>query len=211
MPYTNAWSTAIPPGSLAANQIDAAIQQTRLDIAERINTLIGAAGSMSADPAINGTTAKSLTTLTTELATKTTLSGLTNGTIIQATGASSVANASVTNAQLVTALANIASLQSPVSSLNGAIAGAGTIFSAPSAGIYLVTCWLRGSSGASGTQNKFTLTGGGQSVYAAGDPGSALFFEACLTMIASLTAAENVTVSASIGLNTGNYSYIKLA
>lgn len=107
MAYTNAWSTTIPVGSLAANQIDTAIQQARLDIAERINTLIGSAGSMSTDPAINGTTAKSLTDLTTELATKSTLAGLTTGLLIKATGASAIGNSALTEASVVAALAVI--------------------------------------------------------------------------------------------------------
>lgn len=112
MPYANVWSTTIPPGTLPANQIDTAIQQTRLDISQRCDTMIGAAGSFATDPVIDGSTAKSLTVLTAELATKTTLSGLTAGVIIQATGVGSVGNASVTNAQLA---AMYAAYAAPVS------------------------------------------------------------------------------------------------
>lgn len=50
MSYTNSWSNTIPLGSSAANLIDDDIRQVRLDIYERINTILGSNGAMTADP-----------------------------------------------------------------------------------------------------------------------------------------------------------------
>lgn len=83
MAYTNAWSHSIPAGTDAANTLDTIIQQARLDLEQRINTILGSATSMLAsDPIVNGTTNKDLTALTT-LATAaaaaiTTLNGIVN-------------------------------------------------------------------------------------------------------------------------------------
>lgn len=100
MPFTNVWSVLIPPGTLPANQIDTAIQQTRLDIAQRINQILGSAADMDDDPIINGTTIKDLTTLTTELATKSVIAGLVTGRVIIATSATTIGSSSVTDTQL---------------------------------------------------------------------------------------------------------------
>lgn len=50
MPYTNVWSVSVPVGSLPANQIDSAIQQVRLDIAQRLEGAL--IESMSTDPVV---------------------------------------------------------------------------------------------------------------------------------------------------------------
>jgi hypothetical protein len=110
MTYTRAWSTSIPAGSRAANQIDSAIQEARLDIQERNNTIIGSGGNMSTDPVIDGSTVMSLTDLTTAVNTKTTLSGLTTGVLTKALSASSIGNSSITEAALTAALAALAAL-----------------------------------------------------------------------------------------------------
>lgn len=47
MAYTNAWSNAIPAGSVAANFIDDHIRQLRLDIDERLATIVN---DIDADP-----------------------------------------------------------------------------------------------------------------------------------------------------------------
>lgn len=47
MSYTNVWSDTIPPGSTAAKLIDDFMRQVRLDIHERMNTLVG---DWTADP-----------------------------------------------------------------------------------------------------------------------------------------------------------------
>jgi hypothetical protein len=107
MAYSHTWSVSIPAGTLPANQIDTAIQQTRLDLQERCNTIIGSGGSMSSDPVIDGTTVKSLTDLTTAVNSKTTLSGLTTGKLIKATGASAVGNSAYSESDLTTALATL--------------------------------------------------------------------------------------------------------
>ena len=49
MPFTNAWSDVIPAGSAAANTIDDQIRQLRLDIHERMDSLIS---DWTADPLI---------------------------------------------------------------------------------------------------------------------------------------------------------------
>ena len=49
MPFTNAWSDVIPAGSAAANTIDDQIRQLRLDIHERMDSLID---DWTADPLV---------------------------------------------------------------------------------------------------------------------------------------------------------------
>ena len=53
MAYTNSWNESAPAGSDAANTIDDLMRQSKLDLRERINSLIGVATSISlADPVV---------------------------------------------------------------------------------------------------------------------------------------------------------------
>lgn len=54
MAYTNSWSNTVPAGSAAANTIDDAIKQLRLDIQERMDALVD---DWTADPVVLTTTA----------------------------------------------------------------------------------------------------------------------------------------------------------
>ena len=70
MPYTNVWTNTWA-GSNAANQIDDRISQALVDIEQRMNNVLGnTAWSAGTDPTIDGTTLKSILTLTSEMATK---------------------------------------------------------------------------------------------------------------------------------------------
>ena len=211
MAYTNTWSTTIPAGTLAANQIDTAIQQTRLDIAQRINTILGSLGSMSTDPVLNGTTVKDLTVLTAELATKTTLTGLTNGVIPKATGAGTIGNSSLTEAALVATIATVAGLAAPVNLLNQTIVS-GTLFNAPSAGLYLVVVQIRAS--VTGTQQWVEVTGGGQTMRQEIGINGVTFtsYRGNLCLLCQLANGDAVTITGGgAGVNSGVFSYVKLA
>lgn len=71
MAYTNTWTTNHPvSGNNLAKNLDDAIRQHRLDIEERMDGLIGDTNwSTADDPIIDGSTIKSLKTLTTDVAT----------------------------------------------------------------------------------------------------------------------------------------------
>lgn len=86
MPYTRVWNTAVP-GNVPANTLDDEIRNLKVDLGERLDNVIGStAWTTAADPVVNGTTAKSLTTLTTEIAAKPTIN-TTNSYIPVRTGA----------------------------------------------------------------------------------------------------------------------------
>lgn len=80
MPYTNAWNETTPLGSASANTIDDLMRQSKLDLRERINSLIGVAiGTALADPVVAaGTDLTSLKSVNdTQTTNITTLQGLT--------------------------------------------------------------------------------------------------------------------------------------
>lgn len=80
MSYSNAWNEATPAGSAAANTIDDNLRQIKLDLRERVNSMIGAAiGTALADPVVPaGTDLTSLKSVNDTQSTNiTTLQGLT--------------------------------------------------------------------------------------------------------------------------------------
>lgn len=50
MPYTNPWSDVIPAGSAQASTIDDQIRQLRLDVRERMDTILKTGGKWNDDP-----------------------------------------------------------------------------------------------------------------------------------------------------------------
>lgn len=211
MPYTNPWSISTPPGTLPAAQIDTAIQQARLDIAERANTMIGAGGSFSNDPVIDGTTVKSLTALTTEVASKTTLSGLSAGRLIQALGASSIGNASLTNAELVALAATVASLAAPITGGGTITPGtSGTLFTITVPGVYLIHMYARDSAS---TFHDLSLIGPNYTSRVDSYLPSANLSYYVVPLLDTFATVPYPVLwtCAGVGVNSGKYSWIRLS
>jgi hypothetical protein len=149
MAYANPWSHTIPPGTADANTLDTIIQQVRLDVEQRMDTLIGSSGDMNDDPVIDGVNALDLTALTTLANSKTTLAGLTTDQLIKATSAGTVGNAGVT----ATTLAAMAT--APTSNQFGAVPY--TLQIGP-VGTYLITVGINIPSAAADVQ--FSIVSG---------------------------------------------------
>ncbi len=52
MAYSNAWDESAPLGTAAANTLDTIIQQLKLDIRERMNTILDSTGQWADDPIV---------------------------------------------------------------------------------------------------------------------------------------------------------------
>lgn len=52
MPYTRAWNNATPPGTRAAKEIDDAIREFKVDVDERLETLIDPTTTIDDDPLV---------------------------------------------------------------------------------------------------------------------------------------------------------------
>lgn len=94
MAYTRAWNLAVP-GNVPANTLDNEIRNLKFDLEERFNDLIGGTNWTDADdPIIDGSTIKSLATLTAEIATKPSINA-SDGTIPVRASAGTFGNSNI--------------------------------------------------------------------------------------------------------------------
>jgi len=104
MAWSNVWSNIIPDGaSVTADLIDNHIRQVRLDVAERMNQILGTGTKWSSDdPIVDGTVIKSLQSIVTAIDTKPTIN-TTNNTIPKRQSASALTDSLITdNGTIVT-------------------------------------------------------------------------------------------------------------
>jgi hypothetical protein len=104
MAFSNAWSNIIPDGaSVTADLIDNHIRQVRLDVAERMNQILGTGTKWNSDdPIVDGTVVKSLQSIVTAIDTKPTIN-TTNNTIPKRQSASALTDSLITdNGTIVT-------------------------------------------------------------------------------------------------------------
>lgn len=141
MPFTAAWDETAPDGSVtAANTIDTIFKNLKRDIRERLSEILG--GDFTDDPIIDGTILKNIATIVAELGNKTTVTGLTTGQLIQATGAGTIGNATNTNAQLAAIVSPLITTAAVTGSGGSSGESSGpTVHTFTKTGFYIATIW----------------------------------------------------------------------